>query len=193
MPDIKDLLARSLSDPRSVARDLLGLNLSFPLRLQAMILVVILTTALGTFAQMLFEWTARVNPGDLTAPFAVIALQALLLLYGAFIMSFMGQRFGGKGNFSDALLLLTWIEFVLMIGQIVQLLLMVLFPVTATIMSALLIALMIFLLVQFTLVLHDFQNPVMVTVGVFLTFIASALIAGIVLVSTGLIQVPTAI
>ncbi len=193
MPDIKDLLARSLSDPRSVARDLLGLNLSFPLRLQAMILVVILTTALGTFAQMLFERTARVNPGDLTAPFAVIALQALLLLYGAFIMSFMGQRFGGKGNFSDALLLLTWIEFVLMIGQIVQLLLMVLLPVTGTIMSALLIALMFFLLVQFTLVLHDFQNPVMVTVGVFLTFIASALIAGIVLVSTGLIQVPTAI
>lgn len=188
--DLKDWLMRSFSEPRVVAQELLALNLSPGTRYMAMMLVVVMTAILGTLAQMVFTVITKLDLGDLTPPLTVVGLQAALLLYGAFAMSFVGQRFGGKGNFADALLLLTWIEFVLMVGQVIQVVLMVFFPISATIMSILLVGLMFFLLVQFTLVLHGFENPAAVAVGVFLTFIGSALIAGIVLVSTGLVSVP---
>ncbi|KFE33505.1 YIP1 family protein [Thioclava atlantica] len=188
--DLKDLLTRSFSDPRGVARDLMALPLSNATRFLAMMLVVIMTAILGTLAQMVFGVITGVEMGALTPPLAVVGLQATLLVYGAFAMSFVGQRFGGKGSFSDALILLTWIEFVLMIGQVIQVLLMVFFPISATLMSILLIGLMFFLLVQFTIELHGFENPFAVAVGVLLTFIGSALVAGIVLVSTGLVQMP---
>jgi hypothetical protein len=156
-----------------------------------MVLVVVMSAILGTLAQMVFTVITKLDLGELTSPLMVVGLQASLLLYGAFAMSFVGQRAGGKGSYADALLLLTWIEFVLMIGQVIQVVLMVFFPISATIMSLLLVGLMFFLLVQFTMELHGFTNPLAVAVGVILTFLGSALIAGIVLVSTGLVQMPT--
>lgn len=189
--DLKDWLMRSFTEPRAVARELMALNLPNSARFQAMVLVVVMSAILGTLAQMVFTVITKLDLGELTSPLMVVGLQASLLLYGAFAMSFVGQRAGGKGSYPDALLLLTWIEFVLMIGQVIQVVLMVFFPISATIMSLLLVGLMFFLLVQFTMELHGFTNPLAVAVGVILTFLGSALIAGIVLVSTGLVQMPT--
>ncbi|MBD3802663.1 MAG: YIP1 family protein [Thioclava sp.] len=189
--DPKDWLMRSFTEPRAVARELMALNLPNSARFQAMVLVVVMSAILGTLAQMVFTVITKLDLGELTSPLMVVGLQASLLLYGAFAMSFVGQRAGGKGSYPDALLLLTWIEFVLMIGQVIQVVLMVFFPISATIMSLLLVGLMFFLLVQFTMELHGFTNPLAVAVGVILTFLGSALIAGIVLVSTGLVQMPT--
>lgn len=189
--DLKDWLMRSFTEPRAVARELMALNLPNAARFQAMVLVVVMSAILGTLAQMVFTVITKLDLGELTSPLMVVGLQASLLLYGAFAMSFVGQRAGGKGSYADALLLLTWIEFVLMIGQVIQVVLMVFFPISATIMSLLLVGLMFFLLVQFTMELHGFTNPLAVAVGVILTFLGSGLIAGIVLVSTGLVQMPT--
>ncbi|KEO51889.1 YIP1 family protein [Thioclava pacifica] len=190
--DLKDWLMRSFTEPRAVARELMALNLPNETRFQAMVLVVVMSAILGTLAQMVFTVITKLDLGELTSPLMVVGLQASLLLYGAFAMSFVGQRAGGSGSYSDALLLLTWIEFVLMIGQVIQVVLMVFFPISATIMSLLLVGLMFYLLVQFTMELHGFTNPLAVAVGVILTFLGSALIAGIVLVSTGLVQMPAA-
>lgn len=190
MPDLKDSLIRSFSDPQAVARELMALRLDMPTRLLAMVLVVAMTAILGTLAQMVFVVITKLDLGELTAPLAVVGLQIALILYGAFVLSFVGQRLGGQGSFADALLLLTWIEFVLMVGQTIQVVLMVFFPISATVMSILLVGLMFWLMVQFTMALHGFTNPFAVAVGVLLTFIGSALVAGLVLVSTGLLQVP---
>lgn len=193
MPELKNMLARSFSDPQSVARDILALNLPMGARFLAMMIVVILTALLGTLAQIVFTQITKVDMGEITSPVAVVGLQAALILYGAAVLSFIGQRFGGTGRFSDAVVLISWIEFVLMIGQMIQVLLMVFFPISATIMSVLLIGLLFFLLVQFTMVLHGFENPFAVAVGVLLGFIGSAVVAGLVLVSTGLVQMPAGV
>jgi hypothetical protein len=192
-PDLKEWLVRSFTDPKSVARDLIGLNLNANARFMAMVLVVVMTAILGTLAQLVFSFITKVDIGTVTPPLTVVGLQGALLVYGAFAMSFVGQRFGGHGKFPDALLLLTWIEFVLMVGQTIQVVLMVFFPISATIMSILLVGLMFWLMVQFTMALHGFINPFAVAVGVLLTFIGSALVAGLVLVSTGLLQVPATV
>ena len=193
MPDLKDWLIRSFSEPQVVARELMALRLDMQTRLLAMVLVVVMTAILGTLAQMVFVVITKLDLGELTAPVAVVGLQIALILYGSFVLSFVGQRFGGQGNFADALLLLTWIEFVLMVGQTIQVVLMVFFPISATIMSILLVGLMFWLMVQFSMALHGFTNPFAVAVGVLLTFIGSALVAGLVLVSTGLLQVPATV
>ena len=176
-----------------MARDILALNLPMGARFLAMMIVVILTALLGTLAQIVFTQITKVDMGEITSPVAVVGLQAALILYGAAVLSFIGQRFGGTGRFSDAVVLISWIEFVLMIGQMIQVLLMLFFPISATIMSVLLIGLLFFLLVQFTMVLHGFENPFAVAVGVLLGFIGSAVVAGLILVSTGLVQMPAGV
>ena len=193
MPDLKDWLIRSFSEPQAVARELMALRLPLQTRLLAMVLVVVMTAILGTLAQMVFVVITKLDLGEITAPLAVVVLQMGLILYGAFVLSFVGQRFGGQGRFEDALLLITWIEFVLMVGQTIQVVLMVFFPLSATVLSILLVGLMFWLMVQFTMALHGFTNPFAVAVGVLLTFIGSALVAGLVLVSTGLLQMPATV
>lgn len=81
-------------------------------------------------------------------------------------------------------------EFVLIIGQAVQLVLMVLFPLSALVLTIALVGLMFWLLVRFTAALHGFTNLALVAFGVLVVFVGSALIFGVVLISIGVMPAP---
>jgi hypothetical protein len=51
---------------------------------------------------------------------------------------------------------------------------------------------MFWLLVQFTAALHGFERLSTVSAGVIVTFFASALLAGVILLSLGIVPVPVA-
>lgn len=188
---IKALVWLSLRDPRAAAQALFALNLPREARRIGFVLVVVLSAALGTLAEVVFSFVTKVDLGPAQSPVPLALMQGGLLLYGAMMITFMGQRSGGSGRFSDALLALSWIEFVLILGQIVQMLVMVFFPLVSVVVTLGLIGLMFWMLVNFVAVLHGFDNLLAVTAGVIVGFIASALLAGIVLVSLGVVPVPT--
>ncbi|MGD9919622.1 MAG: YIP1 family protein [Paenirhodobacter sp.] len=181
-----DLVWRSLREPRSVARWLIATAPSREARLLGLLIVMALSATFGLLAEMLFSFVTKIDLGDLGSPFAMAALQGAIILYTAFAMTVFGRQFGGKGRFEDALLLAVWIEFVLIVGQGAQILIMVFFPLVSTLGTLALFALMFWLLVQFTAALHGFTNIPAVWGGVIAVFFGSALVLGAVMLSLGI-------
>ncbi|MDD8022459.1 MAG: YIP1 family protein [Paracoccaceae bacterium] len=188
---LRDLLIRTLRDPRGAAAQILAMGLPMQARWLALGAVIALSALLGTLAEIMFSFVTKIDLGP-SSPVPMALAQGALLLYGAFAMSFVGRWFGGQGRFADALLLLVWMEFVLILGQVVQVLMMVFFPLSAVVASALLLGMMFWLLVQFTAALHGFERLSTVSAGVIVTFFASALVSGVILLSLGIVPVPAA-
>lgn len=187
---IKALVWLTLRAPRQAAAMLIALNPPRQARVLALGVVVVLSAVLGTLAEIVFAFVTKVDLGPTQSPVPLAMMQGALLVYGAGMVTFMGRQLGGQGRFADALLLVAWIEFVLILGQVVQMLVMVFFPLVAVLATLALVGLMFWLLVNFVAVLHGFTNLFAVGAGVIAGFIASALLAGIVLVSLGVLSVP---
>lgn len=191
-PDVKELLIETFRAPKDLARRLIAMNLPMQARLIALGAVVAASAALGTLAEILFAFITKIDLGAVGSPLPMAVVQGVLILYGAFAMVLVGGVFGGRGRYADALLLMVWIEFVLMVAQIAQVLIMVFFPLTSVVVSLAVVGLLFWLLVQFTAALHGFTEMVPVAFGVIATFFVSALIAGVLLVSLGIVPVPVA-
>lgn len=188
---LRDLVIRTLRDPRGAAAQILAMGLPMQARWLALGAVIALSAVLGSLAEIMFAFVTKIELGE-GSPLPMAVAQGALLIYGAFAMTVVGRWCGGQGRFADALLLLVWMEFVLILGQVVQVLMMVFFPLSAVVASALLLGLMFWLLVQFTAALHGFERLSTVSAGVIVTFFASALLAGVILLSLGIVPVPVA-
>lgn len=187
---LRALVVGSLRAPVATARAILALNLSPTERWIAFGAVICLSAALGTAAEILFAFVTKVDLGAPTPPVPMALMQAGLILYGAWAMTFFGRRAGGTGTFADALILVVWLEFVLILGQCVQLLIMVFFPIISVLGTLGLIGLLFWLLINFTMALHRFDNVAKVGAAVVLIFLGTGILAGTVLVALGLVVVP---
>lgn len=188
--DLADLVKDTvINPPKGVAR-LLALDLPLQARWIGLGIVMALSAVLATLSQMMLAVATDDQITVAPAPIAMVLVQGVLLVYGAWAMAFFGQRFGGTGRFSDALLLVVWMEFVLIVGQTVQLVLMVLFPLSALVLTIALVGLMFWLLVRFTAALHGFTNLALVALGVLVVFVGSALFFGVLLISIGVMPTP---
>ncbi|RWR26720.1 YIP1 family protein [Sinirhodobacter populi] len=190
MADFRAFVLTSLRYPQEAARMLMALNLPMSVRWLAVGAVVTLSAALGTAAEIVFAAARGTEAGPNVAPMAMAALQFGLVLYGAWAMSFFGRMMGGRGTFPDALILVAWIEALLLIGQTLQIFVMLLIPILSFVGSMALIVLLFWLLIHFTAALNGFTNMVKVGVAVILIFIGSGMLAGTLLVSLGFVPVP---
>ena len=186
-----DLIRQSVLDPNGAVARLLGLGVPMQGRILGLAIVMVLSAALATLSQMAL---ALATGGQIrvsaASPVVLALMQGALLVYGAWAIAFFGRRMGGRGTFADALLLVVWMEFVLIVGQMVQFVLMFLFPMVGMVLTMVLLGLMGWLLVRFTAALHGFTNLALVALAVVGIFIGSALVIGIVLMSFGIFPVP---
>lgn len=174
-------LVRTFRDPRGEARALIAANPPQQARMLALMAVVAISAAIGTVFQLLIQViTGAFDPGGSMALYFA-PIQFVVLLVMAFLMAFIGQRFGGTGRYSDALLLVTWMQFILVVGQALTTITMIFFPMTASVFTFALIGLMFWLLTQFTAALHGFENLMATGAGVVLTFFGSAIVFGTIL------------
>ncbi|MFT3687457.1 YIP1 family protein [Paenirhodobacter sp.] len=187
---LRALMIGSLRDPRGAARALMALDLPMAARWMAFGAVICLSAALGTAAELLFAFVTKVDIGGPTQPLPMALMQAGLILYGAWAMTFFGRFMGGQGSFPDALILVVWLEFMLIAGQCVQLLIMVFFPIISVLGTVALIGLLFWLLTQFTAALHGFSSLAKVGASVIVIFLGSGILAGTLLVSLGFVPVP---
>lgn len=185
-----DLMKDTVVNPPKGVSRLLALNPPLQARWIGLGIVMALSAVLATLSQMMLAVATDDQITVAPAPVAMVLVQGILLVYGAWAMAFFGRRFGGTGQFADALLLVVWMEFVLIIGQAVQLVLMVLFPLSALVLTIALVGLMFWLLVRFTAALHGLTNLALVAFGVLVVFVGSALIFGVVLISIGVMPAP---
>ncbi|WP_444666319.1 Yip1 family protein [Cereibacter changlensis] len=167
-------LARfTVQKPREGARAVLSLNLPNDARWSLLLLVAIGAALLTSVSIALLPAEMReMLGGGAQSPLVSAGLQsaALLLLVG--VMTQIGRWRGGKGSFADALLLVGWLQFILLLVQAVQLASQLVAPFISEIIGIAGIALFFWLLTNFVAELHGFRSLGKVFAGILLTMFA---------------------
>ena len=112
------------------------------------------------------------------------ALQFAGLGVMAVLLFLLGRPFGGTGRFHEALAAVSWLQSILLVVQIVQIIAILVLPVFALLIAVGSLGLAIWLLTNFTAELHGFRS-------MFLTLLAivAAFMGMVVLLSVAMIVV----
>ncbi|CAM3004647.1 Yip1 domain-containing protein [Paracoccus aminovorans] len=176
--DLGDLVVLTIREPAAALRVLRGLDLPMSARWMALLLAVTLSTLLAMLSLALFpiEVESPVS-AVLSSPAVLAGVQFAAMAVSALMMAQVGRWFGGQGDFADALLIVAWVELLLVGLQAVQVLMMLLFPATAAMLSVLAFGLFLYLAVAMTKALHGFSSTGKVVLG----FVGSLFVLGFVL------------
>ncbi|MEX3015249.1 Yip1 family protein [Gymnodinialimonas hymeniacidonis] len=185
LPILLNMVRDTISDPRRGAEMVLALNLprsalwlAFALTIVfSMILAVLVTFVLGTPEE-----------GPLTGrtPVALGLLQGAFLFLAVHAVTHIGRIFGGTGSFEGALALITWLQFIFIVLQVLQLMVALIAPPLAAVISLLAIVLFFWLLSHFVTVLHGFTSVGQVFLMTLLSFMVILFTLSLVLSLLGL-------
>lgn len=137
---------------------------------------------------------AELTPADaltlslVQRPLVLAVMQVIGVAIAAALVSQVGRLFGGTGNFADSLLALVWVDLLATAGEAVQLVLVLVMPPLAPILSLILVGLMVYLAVRMVGAVHGFRNPLLVALGMFGTVIAVGLILSLLVDTSHLTQ-----
>lgn len=186
---IPDLVRETLSDPKSAARRLIGLDLPQGALWEALALVVVLSVLAAQISLLMLPagmapegaGPEEMMPG-FASPVALGVAQAVVLAGIAAAVHWIGRFLGGTGRFDDALVLVVWLQFLLVCLQVVQAVLGLIAPPLSGLVGIAGIVVFFWLLTQFVMVLHGFGSAPMVFVMIVVsllgvTFAISVLLA----------------
>lgn len=173
--DVLALVRLTLKDPRAAFSALLSLNPPAEARwlaLGAVVLLAVITTQialLGVPADVAlpgFEMMRR--------PFSAVIGQTVTVLALAFGASHVAGLFGGTARFGDALWLVVWVEFMMVLAEVIILAVSVLIPPLADLLGLAAVVLFFWLLTHMTMMLNGFRR----TLPTFLGIVGMLLVAG---------------
>jgi Yip1 domain len=167
------LILGSFLQPRDVARVLLAWNPPMALRWQAVVLLAILSTLMTSATVMLAGPDTVLGGEQSGGPVVAFAIELGIYLMSALLVTGLGQLAGGQGRFADALLLMGWVQFLLLLWQVPQCLALLVAPPLFLPLVSVGIVLLFWWLTQFTTALHGFGSPLKVfaaVIGVFFLF-----------------------
>ena len=164
--ELGDLVVLTLRTPERAVRLLRDLDFGMAERWMIALLAACLSSLLAGIARQMFPPIAS-DPlsAILSFPLTLAGLQFAAMVLSAVAVTVIGRAFGGKGEFADALVLVAWVELIRVGLQAVQLVLMLLVPPTATLMSLVAFGLSIYLTIALTKALHGFTSTPKVALG----------------------------
>ena len=107
----------------------------------------------------------------------------LLMVYAAHVV---GRLFGGGGTFPDAVLLVSWLQFLMVALQLVQVVALLLIPPLSGMIGIIAIVLFLWVLTNFVAVLHGFTSLGKVFGMILVTFMAVAFAVAFLLALLGI-------
>ena len=146
--------------PRPTFARLLSLGIPRAALWEALVLVVVVSVILAELGNMILRATmgdAEEVPQFLS-PFAFGGLQFVVLVASALLIDRVGRMMGGTGDMAGALLAVTWLQFVMIVLQLVQSVLLIALPGVAGIVLILGVVLFLYLLTAFVAELHGFAS-----------------------------------
>lgn len=149
----------TVADPRAAARWLIGLNLPLNVAMTALVLVAVLSTLLAHLSFALLPAAMRAGFENMMAnPIGTAIVQVTAAVVGAVMVYRIGRWRGGQGTLPQSATLLAWLQFVLLIVQVAQVLCEIILPPLAGILGYLGLGLFFWLLVNFVMELHGFRS-----------------------------------
>ncbi|MEJ6394924.1 YIP1 family protein [Gymnodinialimonas sp. 2305UL16-5] len=151
-------------------------------------IIIVGSLIMGELASLML---GPLDDGPLTGqPTLVMGLvQAASLFLVVHAITHIGRLFGGQGEFLGALALMTWLQFVFLLVQVVMLLTTLVLPPLGAIVMTLALGLFLWLFLNFIAVLHGFQSLGAVFVMTLVSFIAIIFVISLVLSLLGIVTV----
>jgi hypothetical protein len=166
------LVTDSLLRPRTAARRIISAGAPAAFTLEAAVLVTCVGVVLGYAALLLSPGAVdRVSAAILGRPLIGAMVQLAALVIVVFLTVRIGRLFGGIGGFWDALALVVWLNAVMVLVQVVQLVALALAPPLAAALAIATILWALWAFANFVAELLGFKNPALVLGGVILTSI----------------------
>lgn len=163
----------TLLDGRTAAQRVIALRLGAGTAWLALLLTSVLAAVL---AGLTFLASGMQDDPALAAlfgsPFAMAMIQMAVQGSAAVLIWAVGRQFGGTGRLTDAVALMAWLEAVLLLAQLAQLLLIGIVPVLAEALGLCAMVAFLWLLTVFTAELHGFRALGRVFAGILLTALA---------------------
>lgn len=189
--DVKTLLIAArdtLQQPKVGARALLQMGLPANVGWMALVLMAVVSAVVSALS---FAMSA---PGEDQAldqalmllfrnPIQLAFYQGVALLIGIMLIYGVGRMFGGRGSLNQAVLLIAWLEFIMLLLQLAQ---FVILPISTPMAAAIGMfgfVLFLWLLTNFIAVLHGFESNVAVFMAIVGTILAVSFAAAILIVA----------
>ena len=194
MPSLADLLGmvmRTLQSPREGAHEVLAIGVPREAVWMLIAIVVVISAFMGQLVGLLAGGGDAAG-GMFGGPFVsgFLQLPAILLTIGG--VYGIGRAMGGTGTLTDAAILISWLQFVMICVQIVQIAALLFVPPLAGLIFIAALILFLWILTEFVAVLHEFQSRAQVFVMIIVSAFTIAFFASILLTLLGLgIPVPT--
>ena len=182
---LSQAVIQTIRDPRSGARMVLSIDLSRRERWEMLLLTVVLSAVLAKLSVYLSGGSEEVGIFA-ASPFALGAVQLVLMLFAVHAIDLVGRRMGGTGDLDGAIVIVTWLQFVMICIQILQILLLLIAPVLSFLLGVAGLGLFFWMLTQFIMELHGFKSAMSVFTGIFLCLLGFAVVFSIVIGLTGL-------
>lgn len=154
-PSLLHLVRMTLKSPQEAARVLIASDPPLQARWLALLLVVVLSVFLGKISMMLVGSSAMGLPSNVIVS---TVLQGGVLLLTVALVHRIGQAFGGIGEADDTLLLMIWLQFLMVLLQAAQIVLLVILPPFAGLLGILGFVLFLWLLSHFVMHVHGFKS-----------------------------------
>lgn len=161
----------TIRDPQEGAKEVLRIAPPRNVVWRAFALMIVASLMMGELVGLIMG-PPEAGPLFGQSSLALGLMQAGLLFLMVFAIAHIGKLFGGTGDFDGALTLVTWLQFVFFLVQLLQLVLLLVAPPIAAIVTVIAIGLFFWLLVNFIAVLHGFQSVGMVFVMTLVSFIS---------------------
>ncbi|WP_157994763.1 YIP1 family protein [Paracoccus tegillarcae] len=193
--NIRLLVGMTLRNPAQAARAILDVDYPLGVRWALAVLVVSLAAILASLTAALVTVPVDGEPRPygwiVDQPLILAGLQMAAVVLSAGLMAGVGRMFGGDGTFEDALILVVWIEAVLLLVQLAQIVLLPIMPGLGALLGLAAAGMFFYLTVQFTKVLHGFRSGFKVFLGMVAAMFAFAFLLSFVAAAFGLLpEVP---
>lgn len=191
---ILQMVWRTVLNPREGAEEVLALGVPRQALWTLLFLVVVLSIMLGQISNLLMtQMSDTPLTGLLANPVATGLIQLALLVVAVYAIYAVGRAFGGTGSFNEALLLVSWLQFIMVCIQVVQTAFMVILPPFAALVGVAGLFLFLWLLTNFVAVIHGFHSLGQVFVMILVSTFVLAFFLSLILTITGVVlpEVPT--
>lgn len=155
MSEFTSLAQQSVFDPRAAARRILLAGVAREHHWTIFLLVICLSGALSSLTLLVMP-----PPEGMAAPsgLVVASLVGASILVLTAMVQLAGRFFGGTGRVQDAMILVLWLQFLMVVLQAVQLVLALVLPGTGGPLALLALALMLWILTNFAAELHGWDT-----------------------------------
>jgi hypothetical protein len=179
-------LARfSVQNPRDGARRIMAMDLPMNARWAALALMAVASALL---AHVVFSMAVMSDPSlapAIPSPLSTAVLQGGVLLVTVWLVHWVGRRRGGQGTLGNAVSLVAWLQFIMLLVQVTQIVVLLLIPPLGAMIGFAAIGLLLWLMTNFVAELHGFRSLGAVFAGIIVTLVALAFGLAILLILIG--------